>query len=142
MKNIHILPTDKPSRLYKIRLTQNLQLLEKKYLKSSDSLVITQNIYITSDKEIKDERLRWIIDNREGMNGFIHQVSVILDSKICPEIILTTDQDLILDGVQAIDDEFLEWFVNNPSCEEVKIGQGYFKNNYEQSLKIIIPTSL
>jgi 3',5'-cyclic AMP phosphodiesterase CpdA len=142
MKNVYVLPTDKPSRLYKIRLTQNLQLLEKKYLKSSDSLVITQNIYITSDKEIKDERLRWIIDNREGMNGFIHQVSVILDSKICPEIILTTDQDLILDGVQAIDDEFLEWFVNNPSCEEVKIGQGYFKNNYEQSLKIIIPTSL
>jgi hypothetical protein len=121
MKNIHILPTDKPSRLYKIRLTQNLQLLEKKYLKSSDSLVITQNIYITSDKEIKDERLRWIIDNREGMNGFIHQVSVILDSKICPEIILTTDQDLILDGVQAIDDEFLEWFVKNPSCEFVEV---------------------
>jgi hypothetical protein len=121
MKNIHILPTDKPSRLYKIRLTQNLQFLEKKYLKSSDSLVIIQNIYITSDKEIKDERLRWIIDNREGMNGFIHQVSVILDSKICPEIILTTDQDLIKDGVQAIDDEFLEWFVKNPSCEEVEV---------------------
>jgi hypothetical protein len=107
MKNIHILPTDKPSRLYKIRLTQNLQLLEKKYLKSSDSLVITQNIYITSDKEIKDERLRWIIDNREGMNGFIHQVSVILDSKICPEIILTTDQDLIADGIEQISEDTL-----------------------------------
>lgn len=26
------------------------------------------------------------------------------------KIILTTDQDLIKDGVQAIDDEFLEWF--------------------------------
>ena len=141
MKNIHILPTDKPSRLYKIRLTQNLQLLEKKYLKSSDSLVITQNIYITSDKEIKDERLRWIIDNREGMNGFIHQVSVILDSKICPEIILTTDQDLILDGVQPIPDEFLEWFVNNPSCEYVEV-DSKFKNDFNQKYSIIIPTSL
>jgi hypothetical protein len=80
-----------------------------------------QHLYITSDEEIKNERLRWIIDNREGMNGFIHQVySVILDSKICPEIILTTDQDLIKDGVQAIDDTFLEWFVKNPSCESVK----------------------
>jgi hypothetical protein len=80
-----------------------------------------QNIYITSDEEIKDERLRWIIDNREGMNGFIHQVSVILDSKICPEIILTTDQDLIKDGVQPINDEFLDWFVKNPSCESVEV---------------------
>ncbi len=36
------------------------------------------------------------------------------------KIILTTDQDLIKDGVQVIDDEFLEWFVKNPSCENVK----------------------
>ena len=37
------------------------------------------------------------------------------------KIILTTDQDLIKDGVQAIDDEFLEWYVQNPSCEKVKV---------------------
>lgn len=35
------------------------------------------------------------------------------------KIILTTDQDL--DGVQAIDDEFLEWFVKNSSCKEVEV---------------------
>ena len=39
------------------------------------------------------------------------------------KIILTTDQDLIEDGVQAIDDEFLEWFVKNPSCERVRVGK-------------------
>jgi len=43
------------------------------------------------------------------------------------EIILTTDQDLIKDGVQAISDEFLEWFVNNPSCEEVEVGYGWIR---------------
>jgi hypothetical protein len=37
------------------------------------------------------------------------------------KIILTTDVDLIKDGVQTIDDEFLEWFVKNPSCENVKV---------------------
>ena len=37
------------------------------------------------------------------------------------EILLSTDDLLIKDGVQAIDDEFLEWFVKNPSCEEVKV---------------------
>jgi len=40
---------------------------------------------------------------------------------ILKKIILTTDQDLIKDGVQAIDDEFLEWFVKNPSCEWVEV---------------------
>lgn len=37
------------------------------------------------------------------------------------KIVLTTDQDLIKDGIQAIDDEFLEWFVKNPSCESVEV---------------------
>jgi hypothetical protein len=37
------------------------------------------------------------------------------------KIILTTDQDLIKDGVQAIDDEFLKWFFKNPSCESVEV---------------------
>jgi hypothetical protein len=37
------------------------------------------------------------------------------------KIILTTDGDLIKDGLQAIDDTFLEWFVRNPSCEKVDV---------------------
>ena len=66
------------------------------------------------------------------------------------EILLSTDDSLIKDGVQAIDDEFLEWFVKNPSCEEVELetfevedyvgfaghtGYPTFHNEY----KIIIP---
>jgi hypothetical protein len=37
------------------------------------------------------------------------------------EILLSTDDLLIKDGVQAITDEFLEWFFKNPSCEEVEV---------------------
>ena len=37
------------------------------------------------------------------------------------KIILTTDQNLIADGVQAIDDEFIEWFAKNPTCELVEL---------------------
>ena len=70
------------------------------------------------------------------------------------KIILTTDQDLIKDGVQAIDDEFLEWFVKNPSCESVETIYGLFNpmgrqvdpnnlgQNHSQCIwkhKIIIP---
>jgi len=60
------------------------------------------------------------------------------------EILLSTDTELIQDGVQAIDDEFLQWFVKNPSCEEVEIDyqttditeKGEWLYNYG----IIIPT--
>jgi hypothetical protein len=61
------------------------------------------------------------------------------------KIILTTDQDLIKDGVQAIDDEFLEWFVKNPSCEEVEVVMNlcFLKVKIKESgiygYKIIIP---
>ena len=64
------------------------------------------------------------------------------------KIILTTDQDLIADSVQAIDDEFLEWFIKNPSCEEVDIERDEFyskqafiegKKAITYEYKIIIP---
>ena len=32
---------------------------------------------------------------------------------------------MIADGIQSIDDEFLEWFVKNPSCEFVEVKKGF-----------------
>jgi hypothetical protein len=56
------------------------------------------------------------------------------------EILLSTDDLLIKDGIQAIDDEFLEWFVKNPSCEEVEVEKDYCYGNLEHfDYKIIIP---
>jgi len=43
------------------------------------------------------------------------------------EILLSTDTELQKDSVQAIDDNFLEWFVKNPSCEKVEIEQEILK---------------
>jgi hypothetical protein len=37
------------------------------------------------------------------------------------EILLSTDAELTQDGIQPIDDDFLEWFVKNPSCERVEV---------------------
>jgi hypothetical protein len=56
------------------------------------------------------------------------------------KIILTTDQDLIKDGVQPIDNEFLEWFVKNPSCKWVEV-KPILSNNGRAfyGYKIIIP---
>jgi hypothetical protein len=82
---------------------------------------INQNIYITNDEEIKDVRPykgKWQLEKEQILNKFPNYLTDLSDCKL---VIMTTDQDLIKDGVQAIDDDFLEWFVKNPSCEEVKI---------------------
>jgi hypothetical protein len=72
---------------------------------------IGKELFITSNEEIGKG---WSYDR---MMKSVNKTDNVYSSKI----ILTTDPDLIADGVQAIDDEFLEWFVNNPSCEEVEV---------------------
>ena len=118
MKNIHVLPTDKPSRLY-LHSDNELQLRTNIIRTSEDYLGSNQHIYITSDEEIKegdwfyDLGTKYIYIKQSWENSHLD-----FNGK---KIILTTDQDLIKDGVQAIDDEFLEWFVKNPSCESVHV---------------------
>ncbi len=74
------------------------------------------HIYITSDEEIKEGD--WFY------NPKFNEIGINYNPDSCKKIILTTDQDLINDGVQSIDDEFLKWFIKNPSCEFVEIGEG------------------
>jgi len=75
---------------------------------------LNQNIYITSDEEIKEGD--WFLE-KAGRQYPIHWNDVDKLNRHCKKIILTTDP--LLDGVQAIDDEFLEWFTKNPSREYV-----------------------
>jgi hypothetical protein len=136
MKNIHILPTDKPSRL-SILNSGKLD-FGAEIMSSSNSK--PQHIYITSDEEIKDVRPhkgKWQLEKGLILNKF---PDYLTDLSECKLIILTTDQDLINDGVQAIDDEFLEWFVKNPSCEEVEFKcYSKFNDGDFTDYKIIIP---
>jgi hypothetical protein len=118
MKNIHILPTDKESRLWTNNLKRRLVLDEFPFHHPTN---IAKNIYITSDEEIKEGD--WHFKNDKMVTK-----SHIIDNT-CKKIILTTDQDLINDGVQSIDDEFLEWFVKNPSCEFVEVIKDLFQVN-------------
>jgi len=138
MKNIHILPTDKPSYLY-----ENIK-GKLGFNKGWDIIPfgrLNQNIYITSDEEIKDGD--WLIVNDEDvmqmkssydndMSGEDIWVGDSLNGYAtykdnCKKIILTTDQDLIKDGVQSIDDTFLEWFIKNPSCEKIEVVEQFKK---------------
>jgi hypothetical protein len=114
MKNIHVIPTDKPSRLFKVsgelKLTRNFD-----FYNGSEY----QNIYITSDEEIKEED--WCLDIFLKSVFQANSIMGVKTQNTSKKIILTTDLDLIKDGVEVIDNEFLEWFVKNPSCEEVEI---------------------
>ena len=119
MKNIHILPTDKPSRLFKAGIEFIFDISEVKYTERYKELhnYINHTIYITSDEEIKEGNYVFNEASNEVYRITILNELVNYEKKI----ILTTDADLIKDGVQAIDDEFLEWFVKNPNCEWVDI---------------------
>jgi hypothetical protein len=105
---------------------------------------IGKELFITSDEEIKEGD--WFLNDmnilfKAGKNYIENPAKeVYIGHK---KIILTTDQDLIGDSVQAIDDEFLEWFVKNPSCEQVEVELDYnsYKSGKSKSKcnKIIIP---
>ena len=135
MKNIHVLPTEKPSRLMIDTIENKLYLQPILHEKTIN--VLTQNIYITSDEEIKKGDYGLVVNEILSYNKMIELWGVTQGWKI----ILTTDQDLIKDGVQAIYDEFLEWFVKNPSCEEVVFSTYHVKGDISGKLhyQIIIP---
>ena len=156
MKNLHVLPTDKPSKLFKDDFGKYFISIN---IDQEQNHFKPQHLYITSDEEIKEGD--WFIRDGSIHKCFrVHKTDIefltSIDSvycgsntfwskEYCKKIILTTDQDLIKDGVQPIDDEFLEWFVKNPSCEWVEVrycnplsfvkGKPYTAYNY----KIIIP---
>ena len=183
MKNIHILPTDKPSRLHIWVNNKGLRatLYEKPQLEVPNT--VPKNIYIISDEEIKDgdvvkipcgvgkvKKLNWKFGNdnpsyivedifiyklRYGQKEGELQINSFRYEDV-KKIILTTDSKLIKDGVQEINDEFLEWFVKNSSCEQISVeevyfhGSGYYKASelseqekekysFMKKYKIIIP---
>ena len=148
MKNIHVLPTDKPTILF----VNNEKLLLAIGFAVGTKKNKGQNIYITSDEEIRDLRphkVKWHLEKEQILNKF---PDYLTDLSECKLIILTTDQDLIKDGVQAIDNDFLEWYVKNPSCEFVEVKKSFKANpkyNEQNQLfekvgywkyKIIIPS--
>jgi hypothetical protein len=118
MKNIHVLPTDKPSKLV---LNNQKELWFNPDFSCKSGLAHPQNIYTTSDEEIKEGD--WFLYKEKLIFQHDGSMNTLLG---CKKIILTTDQDLIADGVQPIDNEFLEWFVKNPSCEYVEIKKGSY----------------
>jgi hypothetical protein len=118
-KNIFLLPTDKPSRLGYISESKTYHLYNNDVF--LDELANAINIYITSSEEIK--KGDWYYTKRFGVGIAKNEGNTKIErtANSYHKIILTTDTTLIVDGVQKIDDEFLEWFIKNPSCESVEV---------------------
>ena len=142
MKNIHLIPTDNYSQLVNSTSKYGGLFLSKYYSPMKDMGDSYQNIYITYDEEIKEGDWCYYLNNLGGGNTVCQAYKHSEDKRMlfdngnhnrkigegitplsgeCKKIILTTNQDLIKDGVQSIDDEFLEWLVKNPSCEKVEV---------------------
>jgi hypothetical protein len=115
--NLWVIPTDKPSRLYTYKGVLNFTADEFVAPAIVKNDLINLNIYITFNEEIKDD---WCYDE---YNKVVFKNTGAGTPGASKKIILTTDPSL--DGVQAIDDDFLEWFVKNPSCEKIEIKTRY-----------------
>jgi hypothetical protein len=152
MKNLHLLPTNKPSRLY-IGDNGNFVFgITRTSIQSRNDDFTNQDIYITSDEKIKKSDFFYVkTPNIHGGNIVTkclnigkgcwseHILTDTIDEKgyhpsHCKKIILTTDQELIAEGVQPIDDEFLQWFMNNPSCEEIFLTYEYEQFNQDNPI--------
>ena len=145
-RNLWVIPTDKPSSIGYDGV-KNLHFV-------NDFIDDYQNIYITSDEEIKEGNWCILLENHY-VNGGIGKYNTekaigygLHNTEFFKKIILTTDQDLIKDGVQSIPDDFLEWFVKHPTCEYIEIENVYDKflngdkrsvSDFRKKYKIIIP---
>jgi hypothetical protein len=150
MKNIHLLPTDRSNDGYIIgKCIKGLsdvklgQFVRTYYLMFDKDYFQPHNIHITSDEDIQEGD--WCIDE-DGIRKCTAHAGAM--NHYYSKIILTTDPDLIKDGVQAIDDKFLEWFIKNPNCEYAvvkknpkvrAIVKGFGIKSFDNGYKIIIP---
>lgn len=126
MKNLHLLPTKKQIKnvgdLVKDQYG-DIHIFTKNDGKEYGKTTTKLNIYITDR-------------NYEFGEGWYFNTSIRVNKPVfvsiygnkpshLEKIVITNDQKLIKDNVQAIDDEFLEWIVKNPQCEEVDVKQGF-----------------
>lgn len=118
MKNIFLIPTENSSRL---SIKDGVLILHRQQWRKG-----TQNMHITSDsKFVRDE---YITDGIEVIKATPKLVDAqgLVDRRDWKKILMTTDPDLIKDGVHPIGEEFLQWFVENPTCIKVEVVYGLF----------------
>jgi hypothetical protein len=121
MKNLFLVYTDKPSYLTLRHKNNDILFSTADFFynnKILDTKINTNfNLYVTSNEETKEgdwvyfKSTSEIIIVPEG--GF--------KENFCKKIILTTDPDLIKDGIQKIPNKFIEDYIQNPNLEYIDV---------------------
>lgn len=127
MKNIFLIPTPKESRLWR-DLDSNKLRFDNISTPNSNECTKCSNeyVYITTDsKFVRDE---YITDGIRVIKATPKLVDAqgLVDRRDWKKIIITTDPELIKDGVHPIGEEFLKWFIKNPTCIKVEVVYGLF----------------
>ena len=151
MKNIFLARTGASTRLYKN--AQGVFELRDKEERVTDETSQNYWMYIITEESFSQGD--FITDDYVSASRVRSTTIEALKENGCYEqfkkVILTTHGYLINEGIQSIDDEFLEWFVKNPSCEFVEIerledgkyidrfADGTIKEGVYENYKIIIP---
>ena len=127
MKNIFLIPTPNESRLWR-DLDSNKLRFDNISTPNSNECTKCSNeyMYITTDsKFVRDE---YITDGIEVIKATPKLVNAqgLVDRRDWKKILMTTDPELIKDGVHPIGEDFLQWFVENPTCIKVEVVYGLF----------------
>ena len=109
--------TYKPSRIHLDKRSKELLVYENFH--KEDRYTSTYNIYITSDEEIKEGDWCIIVDIESVLYGqFEKHKGKHLRTDQWRKIILTTDQDLIDDGIEQISEDPTQLPIIAPDCPE------------------------
>lgn len=158
MQNLFLIPIDKLreghilgkciKELFDVKIGQFVKVY---YLMFSEEYFQPYDILITSDDEINLGDWCFQVETNEifKIKEILEKQQVYLDTDgkthydnfdpwNVKKIIMTTNSDLIADGVQSIDDKFIEWFINNSDCKFIKVM--YLGNfNKVDSYELILP---
>ena len=138
MRNLFVIPTMGMSTLYKRNDLGTYHIGPFDLCLTGDLLRTNQYVYVTNDEDINEND--YIITK----DGRLVQVSYLLSDDLIggTKVVMTNDPKLIEDGVQGIEDTFFDWFIDNPTCKEIKVLKYKSNNMHKMNLgyKIIIPT--
>jgi hypothetical protein len=136
MKNLFVIPTMGMSTLYKRNDWGSYHIGSFDFCEEGDELRTNQYVYVTNNEYIG---LSWYLDGDLVRKGVIDDEDYWSVRKDYKKIVLTNDPKLIEDGVQPIIDNYLEWFVENPTCEEVEVIKEYFWEDTFRGYSLRLP---
>lgn len=137
--NIFLYPTNEPSQLYRIIGSNDLGKTSNDPYYTENMGGGTQNQYVVVISNDPIKVGDWTLMFDSVGNLFLgHEPQQYLGIEHghhlndgLRKIVLSNDPKLTSTGVQPIDEDFLEWLVNNPTCKFIKTYWNPLNNEYD-----------